>query len=201
MTMQILDSHGFGKKTETAGTIIVLTFPPKKGLKTKLSQVKVTPGATAHTLTGMIPLGKTTLSAAAAAAQTDIILTADPGPSGNGIAANDYLVILKPDQTVHVGIVSTWTSGTKTVVLTANVPTGGFSDNAEVWFLGVAGDHTDRQWACGASATTTLQDSEGGLCSTSNAYEPMMLQENNATNAGTIDLATAMYAWCNAPAN
>lgn len=185
--------------TETAGTAIVDVIPPRKGLKTRVRKYVYTPGATTHTLTVMSPQGVTTLSAAAAAAQAVVNLTADPGTgtTSGAIAASDYVVIEKPysagsHRTYHIAKISSMS--TLAATLTANVPTGGFSSGALVWFFGAAADvqHPTFTLTTGAQRTP-IDDSWYGLCGTTEQNAPILLYSDNATNAGTLNYAQGIY--------
>ena len=183
-----------GSKTAAAGTAIVRTIDPYKTAMpparyfTRLSSFSYRAGATAHTLTVMKPIAATTLASAAAAAQPVIALTADPG----SIAANDYLVIEKPDGTFHTAVVLS-VAGLD-ITLTANVPAGGFATGAKVWFLGVPGDQSaDDKYELPASATTRLADYVAGWNASVDRYEPIVLHVDNATNAGVMQQTCAAY--------
>lgn len=193
MSIPISGTFGYGLVTATAGTVITRTLPAKKRHWTHLLFAKYIAGATAHTLTVMQALGTTTLSAAAAAGQAVVALTADPGvgTASGVIAANDYVVIEKPDGTFHTGIVSS-VSGLN-VTLTANVPTGGFAALAPVWFFGVIGDGHP-QYTLTASVATTLQSTIGSVVSSLRRYQPLILHSGNATNAGVLDLVSGCYS-------
>jgi hypothetical protein len=200
--LMLYGADGCGPKTATAGTAIVQVTTRKKGCKTRIDSVVYTAGATAHTLTIMRPIGRTKLSAAALAAQAVVVLTADPGPSGNGIAANDYVVIMRPDGVPHVGVVSAWNGTTKALTLTANVPTGGFDSGADVYFYGVIGDTDPQsqaahpQYPLADAATTTVSNATGnGVFGSARAGEPLLLHSGNATNAGTLNRANWVFSY------
>lgn len=184
---------GYGAVTQTAGTVITRTVPPARNAYTHITCVKYTAAGTAHTVTVMRPYGKTTLSSAALAAQAVINLTADSGVTPPGaIAANDYLVIEKPDGTYHTAVVSSVAA--LAITLTANVPTGGFASGATVWFMGAPADHVDALFSGIASATTTYSEDVGSIRATLNKYEPMIVHSNNATAAGTLQQVSAAYS-------
>lgn len=204
MSQILAPTFSLGRKTESAGTKIDVLVPPKRNRKTKITKVTVQVGATAHTMSFMRPFARTTLSAAALAAQAVINLTADPGDytgkstADNAIAANDYLVIEKPDGTFHVGVVSS--VATLAITLTANVPTGGFSSGAKVWFLGIFTD-TDPNTAVvhptvtlPASGQTVLSSAHGAVVETVGVYEPILVQVSNATNASTVEGVEGIYS-------
>lgn len=194
-------TFGYGRKTAVADTKIDRLIDPGRGKKIKVTNLKVTVGGTAHTLTFLRPLNTTTLSAAAAAAQAVINLTADPGDysgssvADNPIAAGDYLVIEKPDGTYHLAVVSS--VSTLAITLTANVPTGGFDSGATVWFLGVAADtdpHTAEPhpvFTLPASGATTMADFLIAQVLQNNA--PMLAQINNATAASVLEYINGVY--------
>lgn len=197
-------TFGFGYLTQTAGTAIVRSVYPRKNRaggrnpKTRIGKVMYLAGATAHTLTVMRPLGTTTLSAAAAASQAVINITADAqAPSAAGaLAANDYVILELADGTYQTGIVSS--VSTLAVTLTANL-TAAAAAGAKVWMFGVAGDHTDT-YDLTNGATTTLDSSlpgrKGlGFVSSRNAYEPIILSINNATNQGFLLMTNGGYAY------
>lgn len=184
---------GFGSLTQTAGTPIVRTVNPVRNAYTHITCVKYTAAGTAHTVVIMRPYAKTTLSAAAAAGQAVINITADSGVTPPGaIAANDYLVIEKPDGTFFTGLVSS--VATLAITLTANVPTGGLSSGATVWFMGAPGDHTDAQYSGTASTTVTYSDDCGSVRGTINKYEPMLVYSANGTAAGTLQQVSGVYS-------
>lgn len=198
-----------GAKTAAAGTKINHLIPPHKGKKTKVTSVTVTAGATAHTLTCLRPLGTTTLAADAAAAQAVVVLTAEPGDydasttprtADNVIASADYLAIEAPDGTVILDTTASARNATTGVVtMTTNIPTGGVKAGAKVWFYGISSD-TDPHTAeahpflnVPASATTTWAPTDGSVFESLHAYEPLILQDNNATTAGTIENCSGVY--------
>lgn len=183
-------------RTEAAGTVINVVAPARVGFYTRVSLVKYTAGGTAHSLYVMRPLGRTSCSADAAASQAVINLAADPGPTGNLLAANDFLVILGDDAVPIVRKVSSITGLAVTVDsnFAAKVSKG-----AAIWNYGVVGDtdpvtgapHLIWSSLLAASATTTFTgttSNNGATCvaSTLSVDQPLLLQSNNATAAGTF---------------
>ena len=185
-----------GKKTQTAGTVINRLVPGRKNAITRITKIVYTAAATAHTITVMRVLGSTTLSAAAAASQAVINLVADPGPSGNGIAANDYLAIENDDGTVFLDTVSSVSS--LAITMTTNLVTA-LSAGAKVWFFGVAANTDPKLLEAHmtltgtASVTTTYSESVVGVFASHEEYEPILVQSNNASNAGTIEQVSYIH--------
>lgn len=198
----------YGRITQSAGTKIVRVVEPSSGAFTVLTYLEVTVGATAHTLTVMKPLGVTTLSAAAAAAQAVINLTADPGDytgvqtADNGIAANDRLIIELPDGTFHQDIVSS--VATLAITMTNNIPTGGAAAGAKVWFYGVEANSSPFDALAHAVYTLPANgtkifggspgDSIAGWFGSNAREEPLLLIIDNATNASVLERVQVAYS-------
>jgi len=186
-----------GRKTETAGTVINRLVPPKPNAFTRVTTLRYTAAGTAHIVTAMAPLGKTTLSAAAAASQAVIVLTAQPVTDGtNNVAANDWLAWDNGDGTYSFGQVSS-VSGL-TITMTANLPKA-VAAGQTVWMFGAIGDTNPYTgfvhpgFTGTASATETYTDTVAGVFSSNNKFEPLLLQSDNATAAGTMQLVSYVH--------
>lgn len=188
------DYFHYGALTANANTAIVRTIAPRKNRFPQITMIRYTAAGTAHTVTIMEALGSTTVNGAALAAQATVTLTADPGPAGNGIAANDYLVFALPDGTYLTDTVSAWNSTTKVVTLANNLPTGGIATGATCWFFGVVGDHTDDQQAAPASTVSIWSQDTGCVRGSTMAGSPMIVHSNNATAAGTLGMVLGRYS-------
>lgn len=187
----------FGTATATAGTVVNVLVPPVRDAITRVTQVRYTAAATAHTVTALRSLGTTTASAAAATSQAVVNITANPGPSGNALAANDWLAIRhSADGITRLYQVSS--ISTLAVTLTANL-TVAVAAGDRVWMFGATGDTDPRvggahpALAMAANATTTYTDDSAGVVCSHAKDEPVMLQSNNATNAGSFNLVTSVY--------
>lgn len=186
-----------GTATAAAGTVINALVPPSRNAFTRVSQVRYTAGATAHAVTALRSLGNTTASANAASGQAVVNVTANPGPAGNALAANDWLAIRHAvDGITRVYQVSSISS--LAVTLTGNLAVA-VTASDKIWMFGVAADTDPRTGAAhvalaaGANATTTYTDDNAGVVASIGKDEPILLQSSNATNAGTINLVTACY--------
>lgn len=189
--------------TATADTEVTAVLPPHRELITRLTSALYRCGATAHTISFMKSLGRTVLADDAAASQAVVRLKAQPVATGNDVAANDWLVILLSDGTVHLGKVSS-VSGLA-ITLTANLPAAASRD-ASVWFMGAPGDHASSktrtaprptvggQIVATASVMNTWQDFFSGVLQ-GEQNEPLMLHSNNATAAGTFELVAGCHAY------
>lgn len=192
-----MNSNGFhyGSLTQSAGTKIVRTVPYRKNRIARITTMRYRSGATAHTVTPLVSLGTTTLSAGASAAQADVVLTADPAPAAYGPpASGDYVTFQKPDGGTFQSTVSAWNAGTKTMTLVDNVPTGGLASGANMWFHGVAGDQTANQFTAPASVTTSFTESDTVGVAEGGVGEPIVAVSDNATNAGVLEQVSGIYA-------
>lgn len=195
--------NGIGTVTQNAGTVIQALVPPRRDGITRVTKFAYTAQGTAHTGTFLRPLGRTTVASAAAAAQTDFVLTANPGTTAayggisNGIAANDFVAI----RTASDGITRLYkvsSVSTLTITLTANL-TVALAAGDDVWFFGVTGDTDGRSGAAHpahtltASVQTSKEDREGGVVATFSKDEPILFNSNNATAAGTLDQLNYCY--------
>lgn len=177
--------RGYGKLTQTAGTVITRLLRPFANMFTRLLYAAYTAGATAHTLTVMRPLGVTTFSADADSGQAVVNITADPGAystntggvprtANNPIAANDFVVYECADGTFALDTVSS--VSTLAITLSNNVPTGGVKSGGKFWFFGIITDTNPAdalahpQYTLAANTVTTLggtaSESVGGVVGT-----------------------------------
>lgn len=197
------DYYGSGGITETAGTRIQTMIPGKAGVHSYVSHIDYKDGGTAHTITLMKKVSETTTSAAAAASATDIVLTADPG-SGTGpgtIAASDLLAVKLADGTWHLSAVSSVSS--LTITLSTAIPsTTTVLSGARVIFYGAPGDsvHDDWKFTSGSSSASVYFPSNSGgipygcLIKSKGADEPIVIDSNNASNAGTFRVIMGFYS-------
>jgi len=217
----LLDTYAVPRQTQTADTPIVAPVPPRVGKRTKISYLEYISGGTAHALTFIGELGRTTVVAAVAGAGTVIRIAKDPGvystnaeffgrgitpsASDNAIAASDYFGVVLNDGTFYAATVSsvaTNSDGTVSVTVSA-IPAAGIRAGATFWFMGVAGDtdpHYNRAHAAIApptSATTGFPGASGAggavVWQSYHPNSPVILYSNNITAAGTLSQATALY--------
>lgn len=189
--------NGDGGKTQTAGTVIQYLVPPNRNGYTRITTLVYTDTGTAHTLTFLRPLGATTASAAAAASQAVVNLTADPGVAAgygginNGIAANDFIAIRhSADGVTRLYKVSS--VSTLAITLTANL-TVAVAAGDKVWFFGITTDTDGRTGSAhpalkggAASGDVTFTDRDAGVIASVAKDEPILFNSNNATGAGTL---------------
>lgn len=173
-------------KTQSAGTEILWLVPPKANHYTRLWSLSYMPGATAHNLYALIPIGSknSTVAADAAVGATTITVTSTLTDEGGGAAAaNDYVAVRYGDGTFGPLKVSGVSGLTLTVPALAKQVTQG----SNLWFFGAVGDHALRKYVATASTRLSLADNKVGLVTTANVGQPLLIVSDNATNAGVLD--------------
>jgi len=194
--------YNLGSNTAVADTLIELVIPPRTDSRTRIMKLEYTSAGTAHTVTLMKPLGEpTTLTAAAGTGQAVINIAADVGVGtvAGAIAAGDYLVVRK-ESTGIVYLVKVSSIATLAVTLTANVPVA-FASGDKVWDFGIPGNVRTNVIAGHmpllppVSATTAYNSTEygEGIFTTDNRDDPVIISSTNATAAGTVKQAAAVY--------
>lgn len=201
--LPVINMFGRGKRTETAGTRIRALVPGDPNGFTYLTFVRYTAGATGHTLTMM--RGQTHAKAAASAAAAAVAIVVDTAMldgAGNALAAADLVAIELDDGSWHLGIVDTggWNGTTKTITLTSGtaIPAGrSVPAGAAVISYGVAGDanHANYTLTAGSGATTNYPAvaNAGPLAKSPYRNSPIIVDSDNASNAGTIEAVSAVY--------
>jgi hypothetical protein len=230
-----------GRKTAAGGTAFAQVIPPfsnqggpgpgvtpnvlqnsgntRQGV-THITTLIYDIGTTIHTLTMMRPLNYTTFSAAAAASQAVVNITADPGvyanykwplpnaqvavrTADNPIAANDYAVYQAADGTWVMDTVAS--VSTLAITMTTNVPTGGVLTGGLFYWFGISTDtdpatgnpHVQFDAApaagSGTSRVTFGPDGNGGLCAL-HPGDPLIIYSPNTTAAGFLQLVAGYYS-------
>jgi hypothetical protein len=188
--------NGGGSKTAAANTEITFLVPPDVRGYTRVTKAVYRSGSTAHTLTTMRPLGRTTAAAVAAISQAVVSLTAQP-QSGNNVAANDYIAIRhSADGVTRLYKVSSVSS--LDITMTANF-TVAVAAGDKVWFFGAIGDtdpltgYAHPTFLPPASATTTFEDREAGIVATHAKDDPIAVHSGNATAQSWLELTAWTY--------
>lgn len=199
-SLPVAGGDGRGRVAASFGTLLNLIIPPRKSTITRLMQVIATAGTTAHTLTILRSLGRTTCVSVNAAGQAVVNITADPGAAiSNAIAANDLVAIRESDGVTRLYKVSS--VATLAITLTANLVTGTLGGE-DFWDFGIITDTDPVTGAAHqilnvpASATTTWADntdSNVGIARSNGNDEPLLLQDNNATATGTLEQSNWLH--------
>jgi hypothetical protein len=211
---RVVGRRNYGRLTQNSGTVITRLVEPWRSALTRITGVFVKTSTTAHILTLLRPCNVTTFSAAAAASQAVVNITADPGAysaagtlatANNVIAASDFVVYEAADGTYVLDTVSS--VATLAITLTTNLPTGGVLAGGKFWFYGIVTDTNPNnnqahpRWNLDASTATVLGRADG-LTSIPDhpllnvgggSYQPLILHVDNGTAASTIESVGVEY--------
>ena len=181
--------------TETAGTAIDETVPGQDGKRLALVGFDYLNAATAHSLKvlhcGSLAGSRTTVSAAAAASQKDIVCTDAPtDPAGNATASGDIIAYKVTGGGWEFNTVASLS--TLTITLTNNIAIALLS-GAAVRIFGVIGDGFNFTFGLTASVVTNYQDTI--LCQAPFIGDPLYVSDANATNAGFLN--NMLFAYIN----
>ncbi len=179
-----------GENTETLDTVIRAFIPPKARTKILITTFKYTAAATAHVLSIIQVRGRTTVASDAAASQKVVNLVAQP-EAGNDVAAADLMAFELANGLVIFDVVAS-------VVTLAITMTVNFAQivkaGSPVWFFGVAGDSGVDTLALKLSTQTSHVDDLAGVISATEQGDPLILESDNATAAGFLNIIAGIYA-------
>ncbi len=182
---------GYGSLTNTAGTPTVRVCPPKIGYFTRVTSWIYDNAATAHTVTPMVPLEKCLVSTDAAAGQAVIKFDHIPtNTAGAKIASGDWFVVKDEAGIFGSYLVSSVSALAVTITASRGSADGsGFVNKIPagriIWYFGSpTTDHAKRGYTMKASVVTTMPP--GNWCTTPNKHEPILVHDDNGTNAGTL---------------
>lgn len=200
----IVHKGSFAKKriTQTAGTeILQLIEPSMKGARTRITNLVYTSLGTAHTISILKALARTTVTEAEDAASTELKV-ASAAFLNQTLAANDYVVVRHTDGTFGAYKVSA-VAGVTTLTIPALSAAVGVG--ALVWVMGAIGEAEHNQIAPPVSAQTRYADPHGiavtGYRSvySSTVYQrsgnddPLLVHSGNATAAGVFESISGFY--------
>ena len=192
-----LSGWGRGKKTEAAGTAILVMIPGMPKKYTQATFLRYTSGATEHTGTFMKGQSYATLTENAAASQAVVkVSSALLDGAGNAIAAGDNVAVDLGNGVWHLTTFSTASGLTYT--LASNLPSAALKGAAIISY-GIAGDsgHADYTFTLPAAATTPFPATanSGPLIRSNRKNEPILFSSNNTTNAGTIESISGIWVY------
>lgn len=185
---------GFGHRTAAAGTPIDRLVPPRRGSLLRVTTLKAEGADAFHRVTALRPLGRTRASSSTSAGNAVLHLLADPGPTGNAVAAGDLVAVREIDNVVRKYEVLSVAS--LNVTLTGTLVAGAAA-GADVWDFGVEADEDPRTgeahpyWELGA-ATVTLTDDGGGVVASAASDEPILLRHSNDDTGTSGHVAGAL---------
>jgi hypothetical protein len=221
ISLDINGTFHLSSKTESAGTVITALVAPKKRSITRITELLYTSGTTAHTLTILRPVARTTIASAVTASANTITLTSVGvalNPSSGAVenlAANDYIAWEQDDGTFDYDIISAINTTTKVVTLTGTAASAAAAGRYVWQFMEVGrASHVilTPQVALATyytSFTTRFANETAGVCTSGipkdvdpynysqsgiQRYAPLLLHSTNATAAGKIVAVNGYYA-------
>ena len=180
----------YGYKTESAATAITQDVPGKPGKRIAVRAFGFRCGGTATTVYFMQALGAGTTSAAAASGASQITLTAEIGPSGNSVAANDIMVVVQDNGTY---LFSKCRSVATLTLDLCTVLSGAAAAGAAVYDLGIQSDTGHLPFLLTVSTQTTGALDGGLFYGNAKGYPMRVYHANDAAAAGKIDYLTIDY--------
>ncbi len=212
MAEKIVYRRNYGRNTQNANTVITQLIDPFPNAFTRIAGLRITTSTTAHILTVMRPLNKSTVSTAIAAGGTSMVLASQPGDfnalgitatADNSIATSDYVAYMNADGT-YVAETVTVTSLTLTISAAA---TGGILAGSPVWFFGIVTDTNPAtnvahpRYNLPASSINTFGRADNittirdhmNMNVGDGRYQPLLLVIDNATAAGTLESLGVEY--------
>ena len=213
------DGFFIGYRTQMPGTAIAVGIPPRKGARTRISQLNYSSGGTPHLLEFMRAKNFVLTSAQAMGGQTALALALDPGKYSTNwqygaaplavddlLAANDYICYECADGTFVFDTVAAVPASYPGLVTMTNSLRGGslavaVNAGAKVWFLGASGDIDPRTGLSNEQIGTfpsktdypVNEQSGYGLISSLGQYEPLLVYDANAVAGDNIERITGRY--------
>lgn len=192
--LEAVDQKGF--LSQSAGTSVRHNISGKSNKRIAISAFQASCGTVATHLYFMQTLGTTTAGAAAASGVASMTLTADPGPSGNGIAANDNVVTVLDNGTYQFRICKSWVAGTKAILFHDNHADTIAAGNA-VYDLGVNSDTGHVRYKMTASTGITKELELGIVFGAGKGYPMIAYLKNAAANLGLDDINLISIGYIN----
>lgn len=206
-----------GLLTQTLGTVINALVPASRLGRAVIASLLYLCAGTAHTLTFLRAIGRCGITQATAAAGTVIYIDRNPGPTGDGstgsadnnnypqgvtanlLVASDLIVIRETDGVQRVYTVSAVDTTNPLKVTLTGALTAGVDAKSTLWMLGVLADvdpsyglaHPTRLAV--VSVVNTYSGNVSGVHGTYRDDEPILVQSNNATAAGSFNSVEYAY--------
>jgi len=159
--LESVASYGY-IATGTSVTALTQEIPGRTGKRIAIRAFEFLAGGTAEIVYFMQSLGKTTLAADMTAVTLTIMnLTGEPGPTGNSLAAGDYICVVQDDGTYHFSAVGAVT-GLSTIVL-CTLAGGSTAAGAVVYDLGVYGDTGHIRYKMATTSAGNGEEIDGGI--------------------------------------
>lgn len=190
--------------TASAGTAFTFVVPvPFYGARTRITELNILSGSTAHLITIMKPLARTYATVAQAASDTSLTLNS-VSRIGANMGSSDYVVVQHSDGTFGVYAVSAVNTTTKVVTISAL--SAAVAANAMVWQLGTLTSTPHVTFTNVASVLNRWSSPIAGLATTgyklvvsttvysrSGNDDPLVVYCPNTTAAAVLESCSGVY--------
>ena len=189
--LESVASYGY-ISTGTSVTALTQEIPGRTGKRIAIRAFEFLAGGTAEIVYFMQSLGKTTLLADCAATLTNLNLTGEPGPSGNSLAAGDFICVIMDDGTYHFSAVGAIT-GLSVIALCTPI-TGSTALGQTVYDLGIYSDTGHIRYKMATTSGGNGEEIDGGIFYGTEKGSPMQVHNLcKATGAEAQHFITVDY--------
>ena len=172
--LESVASYGY-ISTGTSVTALTQEIPGRTGKRIAIRAFEFLAGGTAEIVYFMQSLGKTTLLAVVASGGSTLSFLAEPGPSGNSVAAGDHICVVQDNGTYHFSVVGAVTGLSGFVLCT--VVTGAIAIGQTVYDLGVYGDTGQIRYKMTTASVGNGENMDGGIFYGTEKGSPMIVHE------------------------
>ena len=189
--LESVASYGYSG-VATSVTCISQDIPGRTGKRIAIRAFGFMSGGTASKSYFMQSLGKTTLLAVVASAGSTLSLSGEPGPSGNSLAAGDYIAVIQDNGTYHFSKVGAVT-GLSGIVL-CTVIGGAAAIGQTIYDLGVYSDTGHIVYRMNTTSSENSKELDGGVFYGTEKGSPMKVWNDcDASGSEAINYLTVGY--------
>jgi len=189
--LESVASYGYETCT-TSASVLIVEIPGRSGKRIAIRAFGFMMGGTIEAFTFMQSLGKTTLAADVATTLSTLNLTGEPGPSGNSLAAGDYVCVIQDDGDYHFSEVGAVTG--LSVITLCTVLGGSTAAGQTVYDLGVHGDSGQIPYKGTTASEMSSKELDGGVFYGTEKGSPIMLYNAfKATGSEAVHWLTVDY--------
>lgn len=188
--LEAAESKGYVVGT-TSALASIHYIKPRSGKRPVILAFGATGGAaTTGDLYFMQTLGATTVSAAALSGATTIEFTADPGPSGNSLATNDYVCVGLDNGDFQFGTVAAASPLASLRFQLSGALEDDVAAGNPIYMLGIYSDTGHQRYHLTASTQSTKESDIGIVFGAGRGYPMMAYVAVSGSITGSIDYLT-----------
>jgi len=189
--LEAVASYGYSG-VATSVTALTQEIPGRSGKRIAIRAFNFLAGGTISNTIFMQSLGKTTLAADMAAELTILNLTGEPGPSGNSLAAGDYICVIRDDGVYNFALVGAVTG--LSVISVCTLLGGSTAAGQTVYDLGVSGDTGHIVYRMNTTGSAQGIELDGGVFYGTEKGSPMQVRnECEVTGSESFNYITVDY--------